>query len=96
LFGKFTRLSAQSTGGESSTGLGLSIVKKLAEAMAGTVLCRSVLGEGATFILRLPASDEVESPSAKASSAIPAALDRDVAQQSPQAATPKIPAPVAQ
>jgi signal transduction histidine kinase len=55
LFGKFTRLSAQPTGGESSTGLGLSIVKKLAEAMSGTVLCSSVLGEGATFTLRLPA-----------------------------------------
>lgn len=57
LFTKFTRLSAQPTGGESSTGLGLSIVKKLAEAMAGTVYCQSVLGEGATFILRLPAWD---------------------------------------
>lgn len=54
LFGKFTRLTAQPTGGESSTGLGLSIVKKLAEAMKGTVLCRSTLGEGAAFILRLP------------------------------------------
>jgi signal transduction histidine kinase len=53
LFGKYTRLSAQPTGGESSTGLGLSIVKKLAEAMDGTVLCHSVLGEGATFTLLL-------------------------------------------
>jgi signal transduction histidine kinase len=33
LFGKFVRLSAQPTGGEHSTGLGLSIVKKLVEAM---------------------------------------------------------------
>ncbi len=55
LFGKFTRLTAQPTGGESSTGLGLSIVKKLAEAMSGAVLCSSILGEGATFTLRLPA-----------------------------------------
>ncbi|MDP9097811.1 MAG: HAMP domain-containing histidine kinase [Verrucomicrobiota bacterium] len=55
LFGKFTRLSARPTGGESSTGLGLSIVKRLAEAMSGSVECRSVLGSGATFILRLPA-----------------------------------------
>ncbi len=29
LFSKFARLSAQPTGGEHSTGLGLSIVKKL-------------------------------------------------------------------
>lgn len=55
LFGKFTRLSARPTGGESTNGLGLSIVKRLAEAMAGTVRCQSRLGEGATFILQLPA-----------------------------------------
>ena len=54
MFGKFARLSAQPTGGESSNGLGLSIVKRLAEAMSGTVECQSVLGEGATFIVRLP------------------------------------------
>ncbi len=54
LFGKFTRLSARPTGGESSSGLGLSIVKKLAEIMAGRVDCRSILGEGATFTVRLP------------------------------------------
>ena len=54
MFGKFTRLSAKPTGGESSNGLGLSIVKRLAEAMAGGVECRSVLGAGATFTIRLP------------------------------------------
>ena len=54
LFRKFTRLTARPTGGESSTGLGLSIVKRLAEAMSGSVECYSVLGHGATFTLRLP------------------------------------------
>jgi signal transduction histidine kinase len=54
LFGKFTRLSARPTGGESSTGLGLSIVKHLVEAMAGTIQCQAVLGLGATFTLKLP------------------------------------------
>lgn len=91
LFGKFARLSAQPTGGESSTGLGLSIVKKLAEAMAGTVFCRSVLGEGATFVLRLPERDEehdaapaiTDKQTAQTATTIPAALDRDVASQSP-------------
>jgi signal transduction histidine kinase len=58
MFGKFTRLSARPTGGESSNGLGLSIVKRLAEAMAGTVQCQSRLGDGATFILKLPAWKE--------------------------------------
>ncbi len=54
LFGKFARLSARPTGGEHSTGLGLSIVKKMVEAMNGRVWCESELGQGATFIVELP------------------------------------------
>lgn len=54
MFGKFTRLSAKPTGGESSNGLGLSIVKRLVEAMNGTVTCESRLGTGTTFTVRLP------------------------------------------
>ncbi len=54
LFGKFARLSAQPTGGEHSSGLGLSIVKKMVEAMNGKVWCESELGKGATFIVELP------------------------------------------
>lgn len=56
LFGKYARLSAQPTGGEHSTGLGLSIVKKLVEAMNGKVWCESEYGHGATFFLELPAA----------------------------------------
>ncbi|HEY3854295.1 MAG TPA: HAMP domain-containing sensor histidine kinase [Verrucomicrobiae bacterium] len=62
LFGKFTRLTARPTGGEGSTGLGLSIVKRLAEVMSGTVQCHSVLGAGATFSLRLPKCAKGEIP----------------------------------
>jgi len=54
LFGKFARLSAKPTGGEHSTGLGLSIVKTMVEAMNGRVWCESELGKGATFIVELP------------------------------------------
>lgn len=54
LFGKFARLSAQPTGGEHSTGLGLSIVKRLTEAMRGRVGCDSALGIGATFFVEFP------------------------------------------
>jgi len=54
LFKKFTRLSAKPTAGEHSTGLGLSIVKKMVEAMKGRVWCESEYGHGATFIVELP------------------------------------------
>jgi signal transduction histidine kinase len=56
LFGKFARLSAKPTAGEHSTGLGLSIVKRLAESMHGRVWCESEPGQGATFVLELPAA----------------------------------------
>jgi two-component system sensor histidine kinase/response regulator len=56
LFGKFARLSAKPTGGEQATGLGLSIVKKLVEAMNGQVWCESEPGEGATFVVQFPAT----------------------------------------
>jgi signal transduction histidine kinase len=56
LFGRFQRLSARPTGGESSTGLGLSIVKRIVELHGGTVDAQSAgPGQGATFIIRLPA-----------------------------------------
>lgn len=53
LFGKFQKLSAQPTGGEESTGLGLSIVKKYVEVMDGKVWCESEDGKGAKFIVEL-------------------------------------------
>lgn len=54
LFQKFAKLSAQPTAGEHSTGLGLSIVKRLVEALHGTIRCESEPGQGATFIIELP------------------------------------------
>lgn len=60
LFGKFARLSAQPTGGEHSTGLGLSIVKKLVEAMNGRVWCESEQGRGSTFWVELPRARSVD------------------------------------
>ena len=51
LFHKFRKLNARPTDGESSTGLGLSIVKKYVEAMNGKVWCESEFGHGAKFIV---------------------------------------------
>ena len=58
LFGRFQRLSARPTGGESSTGLGLSIVKQLVERHGGRVFAESEgRGLGSTFVAELPALD---------------------------------------
>ncbi|MCH8621496.1 sensor histidine kinase [Undibacterium sp. TS12] len=54
LFEKFSKLSSLPTAGEHSTGLGLSIVKKLSEACGGKVHCESVVGQGCNFIVELP------------------------------------------
>jgi len=49
LFGKYQKLSAKPTGNETSTGLGLSIVKKYVEAMKGEIWCESEINKGASF-----------------------------------------------
>jgi signal transduction histidine kinase len=54
LFQRFQQLTAQPTGGESSSGLGLFIVKTIVDRMGGEILCESEIGRGAKFILRLP------------------------------------------
>ncbi|HAI75766.1 MAG TPA: hypothetical protein DCM08_05915, partial [Microscillaceae bacterium] len=58
LFQKFNRLSSRPTGGESSTGLGLSIVKSLVEKMQGEILVNSQLGQGAEFIVTFPTNNQ--------------------------------------
>ena len=57
LFGRFVKLSTRPTAGEHSTGLGLSIVKKMTEAMNGKVWCESEEGNGAAFVLALPKAE---------------------------------------
>lgn len=56
MFGKFQRLSARPTDGESSNGLGLSIVKSFAEQIGGEVKVNSKPGEGAEFVLSIPSN----------------------------------------
>lgn len=53
LYLKFQKLTARPTGGESSTGLGLSIVKTLIEKMGGSISCKSQLDKGAAFTISL-------------------------------------------
>ncbi len=65
-FQRGSRLSAQPTSGEHSSGLGLWITKKLVDAHNGRVWVKSTLGKGSTFAFSLPvkymgASVEVKS-----------------------------------
>jgi signal transduction histidine kinase len=58
LFGRFQRLSAKPTAGESSTGLGLSIVKRIIDMHGGEVTAASSgPGQGSTFTIVLPAAE---------------------------------------
>lgn len=56
LFRRYSRLTARPTAGEPSSGLGLSISKRLAEMMKGDLICDPPGSSGATFRLRLPAA----------------------------------------
>jgi signal transduction histidine kinase len=54
IFDRFSR--ASNVGGRPGSGLGLSMVKNMVEAMEGEISVESVEGEGSTFTVRLPAA----------------------------------------
>jgi two-component system sensor histidine kinase/response regulator len=54
LFQHFQKLSARPTAGESSSGLGLAISKKMVQAHEGRLNVTSQLGSGATFWFEIP------------------------------------------
>jgi two-component system sensor histidine kinase BaeS len=55
VFDRFWRADASRNRATGGSGLGLSIVRRLAEAHGGTVAASSDLGGGSTFTVRLPA-----------------------------------------
>ncbi|MFT4110104.1 sensor histidine kinase [Propionicimonas sp.] len=58
IFERFYRVDADRSRASGGTGLGLSIVKHVAQAHGGEVAVWSRLGQGSTFTLRLPESQE--------------------------------------
>ena len=76
VFGKFQRLSARPTGGESSTGLGLSIVRYLVDLHGGFVFAESEgSGKGSRFIVELPLSHDSAADSSRTPAPAPPAKD---------------------
>ncbi len=53
LYSKYSKLSSRPTDGEHSTGLGLSIVKRIVEELNGQISCESELDKGSTFTVVL-------------------------------------------
>jgi len=62
LFQLFTQVDSSSTRKYGGAGLGLAITKQFAEIMGGTIFVESELGQGSTFIVRLPAECRSETP----------------------------------
>ncbi len=54
LFGAFQKLDIQPTAGEKSTGLGLSIAKRIVDAHRGGISIESEVGKGSTFTVTIP------------------------------------------
>lgn len=71
LFAPFERLGAETSGIE-GTGLGLALSRQLIEQLGGTMGVESAPGQGSTFWIDLPMTEEPESPEG----APPVPLDR--------------------
>jgi len=65
LFQDFEQAEANTDRHYGGTGLGLSISRRLARAMGGDIAVASIMGEGSTFTLNLPAASEDETPKDK-------------------------------
>ncbi|MGO9056153.1 MAG: sensor histidine kinase [Candidatus Binataceae bacterium] len=63
LFQPFQRTSVKPTGGEKSSGLGLSIARKMVEAHGGRIWFESEVGKGSTFFVSLPLHSKPPGPS---------------------------------
>jgi two-component system sensor histidine kinase/response regulator len=74
LYKKFQRLSARPTAGESSTGLGLAIIKALVDKLRGIVELTSAPGAGAEFVVKIPKYPESSASNSNSTSFLAAPI----------------------
>ena len=67
IFDRFHQVDSSATRRHEGAGLGLALVKSLAELLGGTIAVESRLGEGSRFSLRLPRQVGVGAPPLSAS-----------------------------
>jgi signal transduction histidine kinase/AmiR/NasT family two-component response regulator len=71
IFESFRQVDGSATRQYGGTGLGLTIVKHIAETLSGNVQVRSELGKGSLFTLSIPAAEVRNEPAGTGSAPIP-------------------------
>lgn len=95
LFQKFYRVDNKDTREIGGTGLGLYLVRRLAETLGGRVWAESVYGSGSTFFVELPRVSSSEATQIVEQAGMQAAVAPPVAPTDDSGAIPVVPEPAA-